>query len=216
MKIAEYNQMMNYLQRPGKVLGNNINDRKINDTETRTALKKGSSNTKVIPKKEKILEYIDDHRIVYDGKKATKAELEAATKRIESYPKKMSKQDEYNTYFNKKSPKYYKADKPKTNGKYTMPEINMDSFDWDIYLRENDPNYETLEEENKKAGILEFDLASEYWQEQYQNYQNNGGTLSFPQFMQQQLNNKVSKKINKIVEEKKESKGIASILGVKV
>ena len=217
MKIAEYNQMMNYLQRPGKVLGNNINDKRINDTGARTALKKGSSNTtKVMPKKAKILEYIDDHRIVYDGKKATKAELEAATKRIESYPKKMSKQDEYNTYFNKKSPKYYKADKPKTNGKYTMPEINLDSFDWDIYLRENDPNYETLEEENKKAGILEFDLASEYWQEQYQNYQNNGGTLSFPQFMQQQLNNKVSKKINKIVDDKKSVEGIASILGVKV
>jgi|APSaa5957512493_1039668.scaffolds.fasta_scaffold39442_2 hypothetical protein len=59
-------------------------------------------------KKPKILQYIDDHRIVYDGKESTKAELEAATKRIEAYPKKMSKQDGYNTYFNKKSPKYYK------------------------------------------------------------------------------------------------------------
>ena len=108
MKIAEYNQMMNYLTRPGKVLGNNINDKRINDTGARTALKKGSSNTKIIPKKEKILEYIDDHRIVYEGKEATKAEVEAAHKRIESYQKKMSKQDEYNTYFNKTSPKYYK------------------------------------------------------------------------------------------------------------
>tara|TARA_B100001964_G_scaffold224810_1_gene272001 strand:- start:405 stop:620 length:216 start_codon:yes stop_codon:yes gene_type:complete len=45
-----------------------------------------------------MLQYIDDHRIVYDGKEATKAEIEAATKRIESYPKKMPKQDEYDTY----------------------------------------------------------------------------------------------------------------------
>ena len=64
----------------------------------------------------------------------------------------------------------------------------------------------------KKAGILEFELASEYWQQQYQNYQNTGGTLSYPQFMQQQLNNKISKNINKIAEDKKQTEGIASIL----
>ena len=202
MKIHEYNQMMSYLTRDGKTSitgGQRLADAKQPDT-------------KVVPKKEKILEYIDDHNIVYGDKKASAAETEAATKRIEAYPKKMSKQDEYNTYFNKKSPKYYKADKPKSNGKYTMPKFNLDSFDWDIWLRENDPDYETLQEENKKAGILEFELASEYWQEQYQNYQNNGGTLSFPLFMQQQLNNKVSKKINKIADEKKDLEGIASIL----
>jgi len=36
------------------------------------------------------------------------------------------------------------------NGKYIMPEINMDSFDWDIWLRERlGPKYETLEEEEE-------------------------------------------------------------------
>jgi len=35
------------------------------------------------------------------------------------------------------------------NGKYIMPEVNMDSFDWDIWLREKlGPKYETLEEED--------------------------------------------------------------------
>ena len=216
MKINEYNQMMSYLTRPGKVLQNNINDKKFNGTDARTSLKKGSSTTKPTPENNKMLKYIDDHRIVYDGKEATKTEREDAAKRIDSYKNQMSKQDEYNTYFNKKSPKYYKADKPKSNGKYTMPKFNLDSFDWDIWLRENDPDYETLQEENKKAGILEFELASEYWQQQYQNYQNTGGTLSYPQFMQQQLNNKISKNINKIADDKKKTEGLAAILGVKV
>jgi len=63
-------------------------------------------------KKSKILEYIDDYNIIYGDKKATKAEIEDATKRIEAIPKKMSKQDEYNIYFNKKSPKYYNKKKP--------------------------------------------------------------------------------------------------------
>ena len=214
MKISEHDQMVAYLQRPGKVLGNNINDKKIPNTGARTALKRGGSDTKPTPKNNKMLKYIDDHNIVYGDKKATKADAEAAGKRIDSYKKQMSKTDEYNTYFNKKSPKYYKADKPKSNGKYTMPKFNLDSFDWDIWLRENDPDYETLQEENKKAGILEFELASEYWQEQYQNYQNTGGTLSYPQFMQQQLNNKISKNINKIAEDKKQTEGIASILAL--
>ncbi len=216
MKINEYNEMMAYLTRKPNILSNNINDKKIPNTEARTALKKGSSDTKPTPKNNKILKYIDDHRIVYDGKEATKTEREDAAKRIDSYKNQMSKQDEYNTYFNKKSPKYYKADKPKSNGKYTMPKFNLDSFDWDIWLRENDPYYETLQEENKKAGILEFELASEYWQQQYQNYQNTGGTLSYPQFMQQQLNNKISKNINKIADDKKKTEGLAAILGVKV
>ena len=210
--------MVAYLTRPGKVLQNNINDKKIPDTEARTALKKGSSDTKPTPKNNKMLKYIDDHRIVYDGKEATKTEREDAAKRINSYKNQMSYQDQYNTYFNKKSPKYYNkkvVDKPKSNGKYIKnPSSPMDSFDWDLWLRDNDQFYQTLEEENKQSGILEFELASEYWQQQYQNYQNTGGSLSYPQFMQQQLNNKISKNINKIVEEKKKTEGIASILAL--
>ena len=95
---------MKNLENP-KILANNINN-----------------------KKSKILEYIDDHNIVYGDKKSTKTELEDATKRIEAYPKKMSKQDEYNIYFNKKSPKYYKNVRdPSIKKKSTSPvEIDYD------------------------------------------------------------------------------------------
>ena len=92
--------------------------------------------------------------------------------------------------------------------------------DWntDDWLQIIDPGgWASPEDEGKRrTGILEFDLATEYWQGQYQNYLNNGGTMLYPEWMQQQLNNKISKKINKIVEEKKESEGLAAILGVKV
>ena len=71
----------------------------------------------------------------------------------------------------------------KANGKYEMPKSYMDSFDWDMWLREYDPNYKTLEEEEKKSKIKvikrlasfdpEIDLpimAQEYWQEQFENH----------------------------------------------
>ena len=112
MKIKEHDAMVAYLTRPGKVLQNNINDKKINATGARTALKKGSSDTKPTPKNNKMLKYIDDHRIVFDGKEATKTEREDAAKRIESYKNQMSYQDQYNTYFNKKSEKYYNRKEP--------------------------------------------------------------------------------------------------------
>ena len=81
MKINEYNQMMNYLTRPGKVLQNNINDKKFNAIEARTALKRGGSDTKPTPKNNKMLEYIDDINIIYGDKKATNAEKDAAANR---------------------------------------------------------------------------------------------------------------------------------------
>ena len=106
MKIHEYNQMMNYLTRKSP--------------PERTGLAKGTtSDTKVTPKKAKILEYIDDNIAMYEPDIATKEQLEGLEKRLANArahvtpeKKKMSKQDEYNTYFNKKSPKYYKAEKP--------------------------------------------------------------------------------------------------------
>ena len=119
--------MMSYLTRPGKVLANNINNKKIPNTDARTSLKRGGSNTNPTPKNNKMLEYIDDINIIYGDKKATNAEKDAASNRQtlrEATPKqleglqkrldnarafvtppkdKMSKQDEYNTYFNKKT-----------------------------------------------------------------------------------------------------------------
>ena len=69
--------------------------------------------------KKNMEEYINDHLIVYENKNATKAETEAALKRLDAkekisetffqdkIPKKLSKTEEYDTYFNKKSKKYY-------------------------------------------------------------------------------------------------------------
>ena len=211
MKINEYNSMMSYLTRPAKVLGNNINDKKINPTGARTALKRGSSDTKPTPKNNKMLQYIDDYQIVYDGKEATKSEIEAAAKRIDSYKKKMSKQDIYNTYFNKKSPKYYKAEKPKPNGTTTFT-----SDDWDLIINNTEFPHEMFDDSwtKNKAGILEYELSQEYWLEQYDNYINQGGMLSFKEFMQQQNNMKVSRAIDNRVKEKMKTEGIAQILSL--
>ncbi len=73
-----------------------------------------------------------------------------------------------------------------------------------------------LEDEDKKAGLgdIEQDLANEYWQEQYQNYLNQGGALNYQQFMQQQMNLKVSREIDKRVKEKMKTEGIAQILSL--
>ena len=99
---TENKQMTDYLTKSGKT----------SIAGGQRLANKVKSDTKVMPKKEKILEYIDDHNIVYGDKKSTKAELEASTKRIDSYKNQMSYQDQYNTYFNKKSEKYYNRKEP--------------------------------------------------------------------------------------------------------
>lgn len=181
---------------------NNINNKKFNATETRTALKKGSSNTKVTPKKDKIIEYLDDHRILYEKENATKAEVEAAHKRQDARDKKLEKK--------------YVAEKPKSNGKYIAPTINLDSFDWDMWLRQHDKNYETLEEEEKIA----TKPVEENLYEQYMNMLQGGELLpdtSFEKFEREFLNldaaKKVKKEVQKIADAKKRIEGLASLLG---
>ncbi len=87
--------------------------------------------------------------------------------------------------------------------------------DWNTedWLESIDPGG-WMHDDKKKAGLLEFELADEYWQEQFQNYQNNGGQLNYQQFMQLQLQQKVSNEINKRVKDKQRTEGIASILGM--
>ena len=48
----------------------------------------------------------------------------------------------------------------------------------------------------KKAGILEQDLADEYWRGQYEKYLEGGGDLDFNGFMEIQLDNKISTNIS--------------------
>ena len=161
--------------------------------------------------KPKIIQYIDDHNIVYGDKKATKAELEASTKRIESYPKKMSKQDEYNIYFNKKSPKYYnkkiaKAPKPTPNGQTTLT-----SEDWDLLINSaTDFPYEIFDDKKVEAESL------------YEKYLEllKGGELlpgtTFQMFESNPMGYDIDAiaKINKRVRDMKKAEGIATLLGV--
>ena len=257
MKINEYNQMMAYLTRKPNILSNNINK-----TNTgRVGLAKGTkSDTKTTPKNSKILNYVNDTVAMYEPDKATKEQLEGLEKRLanaraytSTEKKKMSKQDEYDTYFNKKSPKYYnkervaggeynrvqeilekiRENKPLTDDEKKeldgliktltakkipvippKPDLSNGHTDWTT-----DDWLQTIDEggwvdDRRRAGILEQDLANEYWQTQYENYQNNGGTLSYQQWMQQQLNLKVDREINKRVKDKLRTEGIAQILGV--
>jgi hypothetical protein len=66
----------------------------------------------------------------------------------------------------------------------------------------------------KKSGLLEYELADEYWQEQYEKYLKNGGTLDFKNYMELELNKKVSENINKNIRDKKRVEGLASILNL--
>ena len=193
--------------------------------------------------KKNMEEYINDHLIVYENKDATKAETEAALKRInakekisETYfqdklPKKLSKQDEYNIYFNKKSPKYYNkekgdfltlqekakklkalhAKKPKPNIQLNNPLSNPETDSWLELL--NPGGWSSPENYGKRVGLLEYELADEYWQSQYEEYINGGGTLTYQQFLQIQFTKKVNKKINEIAEEKKQVEGLATLVG---
>ena len=68
---TENKQMTDYLTKSGKT----------SIAGGQRLANKVKSDTKVMPKKEKILEYIDDHNILYADKKSTNAELEAAQKR---------------------------------------------------------------------------------------------------------------------------------------
>ena len=103
------------------------------------------------------------------------------------------------------------ADKPinpKPNIQLNNPLSNSAT---DNFLELVDPG--GWQTEGKRAGILEYELSDEYWRDQFETYQIQGGTLNFQQFMQQQLNNKISKKIDELVKEKKRAQGIAALIG---
>ena len=100
--------------------------------------------------------YINDHLIAYENKKASPEETKAALARIDAAPKKMSKTDEYNTYFNKKSPKYYKKTAVKIPVIPPKPDLPNGHSDWttDDWLHSIDPSGWATEDK-KRVGILE-------------------------------------------------------------
>ena len=65
------------------------------------------------------------------------------------------------------------------------PDLVNGHSDWSTYeyLEQIDPGGWV---DDKRAGLLEFELADEYWRGLYEEYKKNGGTLDFKQFMQEQ------------------------------
>ena len=98
------------------------------------------------------------------------------TKKPKNYPKEITR------IVKVEKPKKV-AEKPKANGKYEMPKINMDSFDWDMWLREKDKNYMTLEDEDKLVSQLSLEESNAtWWNNMYYDYKKSGGELNFQQF----------------------------------
>ena len=99
------------------------------------------------------------------------------------------------------------------------PDLENGHSNWttDDWLQIIDPQGWMSDEDNnpiKKSGLLEYELADEYWQEQYEKYLKNGGTLDFKNYMELELNKKVSENINKNIRDKKRVEGLASILNL--
>ena len=73
--------------------------------------------------------------------------------------------------------------KSKPNGKYKIPEMKLDSFDWDLWLRENDKDYITLEDEDKLVSQPSIDESNAtFWENFYYDYKRKGGELNFKEF----------------------------------
>ena len=120
------------------------------------------------------------------------------TKKPKDYPKEITR------IVKVEKPK--KVAEVKANGKYKMPKSNFDSFDWDMWLREKDPNYITLEDEKKLVSEPSVEASNaEWWQNQYYNYKKDGGKLPFLQFKEMMINEAdidMTKKIDKIMKKK--------------
>lgn len=84
----------------------------------------------------------------------------------------------------KKVVKVAKGPKPTPNGPTTLT-----SEDWDLLINSTDFPYELFDDswtKKKRAGLLEFELADEYWRGLYEEYKKKGGTLNFKEFMEEQ------------------------------
>ena len=211
MKINEYNQMMAYLTRPGKILANNINNKKFSHTERQRLAKGSSSDIQVPPKNKKILQYIEDNNIVYGDKKATKAETEAAAKRVESY------QDQYNKYFNKKSPKYYNKKIAKGPNPTPHGETTLTSDAWDLIIDSTNFPYELFDDDwmkPKKRVQVEENLFDKYLEMLKAGELLPGTTFEMFEKNYLDFDTDIISKINKRIKDKKQTEGLAALLGI--
>jgi hypothetical protein len=202
MKIKEHDQMMAYLTRPRKILANNINSKKNSHTERPGFAKGTKSDTKPTPKNNKMLEYIDDINIIYNNKKASPADADAAFKRQELRERKLQK------HFD--TPKYGKYAKQIASP--PKPDLPNGHSDWS-----NDDWLETIDQggwvDDRKVQVEE-NLFEKYLELL------KGGELlpgtTFEMFEKNYLNfdTDIISKINKRVLEQKKTEGLAALLGV--
>ncbi len=185
-----------------------------------------------LKKKKKIsaLDYVDSMVALHEPDIATNrqkavlkiqedkaSEIEAAIRKRNIGDKKLEK------YFNKKRGDFLTleekakklsalhAKKPKPNIQLNNPLSNPETDSWLELL--NSGGWSSPENYGKRVGLLEYELADEYWQSQYEDYINGGGTLTYQQFLQIQFTKKVNKKINEIAEERKQVEGLATLVG---
>ena len=80
------------------------------------------------------------------------------------------------------------------------PDLMNGHSDWstDDWLQSIDPGG-WASDEDKRAGLLEFELADEYWRGVYEEYLKNGGTLNFKEFMEEQTSTSSANGIKSIL-----------------
>ena len=162
-------------------------------------------------KKEKILEYINDISIIFDNKKATKAETEAAHKRQELREQKLADTQILRNNINrKKVVKKIPVIPPK-------PDLPNGHSDWnaDDWIDSIDPSW-WLPENDKRVQVEE-NLFEEYLRLLKEGELLPGTTFQMfeKNFMDYDTEtiSKTKKEINKRIAAKKRAEGLAALMG---
>ena len=161
-------------------------------------------------KKEKILEYINDISIIFDNKKATKAETEAAHKRQELREQKLADTPIFQNNINRVAKKIpVIPPKPDlVNGHSDFdPEEWIDTIDPSWWLPEDDKKVQVEENlfdkylEMLKSGELLPGTTFQMFEKNFMDYDTE--TIS-----------KIKKEINKRMAAKKINEGLAALIGI--
>ena len=177
---------------------NNINNKKFNATEARTALKKGSSNTKV--REENAIERIN--RINYEFGQTKKRPEHLDNKNIISWEDKQTK---------KQIKKIAERPKP------IKPDLVNGHSDWntDDWLESIDPGgWASPEDEGKRRTQVEENLLEKYLELMKAGELLPGTTFKMFEKNFYDFDTDVITKIKKRADEKKRVEGLAALLGV--
>ena len=184
---------------------------KKNPIARRRVVLKRNYGTRVMAKKEKILEYINDISIIFDNKKATKAETEAAVKRQELREQKLADTPILRNNVNRKKivkkipvipPK---PDLPNGHSDWNADDW-IDSIDPSWWLPDNDKKVQVEENlfdkylEMLKSGELLPGTTFQMFEKNFMDYDTE--TIS-----------KIKKEINKRMAAKKITEGLAALVG---